>query len=369
MASYRANSPYIDDSLLVAHRACANSAWDNLHNVLSAANIKLSSTEGHVCPPTHCMRALGFDINLDEGTISLPQHKLQEMLEFAAYVLEADQITRQDIKKLVGRISRCIMVIREGRRFLSRLLLLLQGPPLPANTVVPIPDGAKKDLRWWLTYGPRLNSKTLLTLQTLPLTSVFLVDGRVGTGSPPTVGGLCYHTSEFFSMEVPSCFHHQPIHIIEAIALLAASRLWVPKMPDGFIIPIGSDNQAVVLSYQHGRAKEPSLAAMARLLWGVFATSTCSFYLRYVPSHENSSDGVSRLNPQHINFLRSQKWKQLILPKEYFAIDEDFPFSYQEVIPKSCERKSASSAVVKCEINPEDSVKLLEKFLVFLSNI
>ena len=131
-------------------------------------------------------------------------------------------------------------------------------------------------------------------------------------------------------MFVPEPFESQPIHIIEAIVLLAASRLWVSKMPANHLIPIGSDNQAVVLAFQHGRAREPGLAAMARLLWGVFATSTCSFHLRYVPSKENSSDGISRLNQSHIQFLRSQNWSQLVLPDEYFSLDESTPFSYQE---------------------------------------
>ena len=333
---YRANTPYIDDSLLVAHISCADSsAWENILAVFKAANIQLSLTEGHVCPPSRKMRALGFDLDLNEGTISLPIHKLHEMLEFASYIMNANQITKQDIKKLIGRISRCIMVIREGRRFISRLLLLLQGPILPGNTVVNLPDGAKEDLQWWLIYGPKLNAKTLITLPTLPLTSVFLVDGRVSNGNhPPTVGGLCYHTSEFCSMVVPQIYHDEPIHIIEAIALLAASRLWVSKMPEGHLIPVGSDNQAVVLSYQHGRAKEPKLAAMARLLWGIFAMSSCSFNLRYVPSAKNSSDGVSRLNKDHISFLLSQKWSQLYLPEEFFPLDESNPFLYQEVTPK-----------------------------------
>ena len=321
-ANHRACSPYIDDSLQVSHKACATSAWENLLAVFQATNVKLSATEGHVCPPSRSMRALGFDLDLDSGTISLPIHKLHEMLDFASHFHQRGTVTRQDIKRLLGRISRCIMVVREGRRFIGRLLLLLQGPPLPANTPVQVPDSAKQDLEWWLTYGPKLNAKTLLSLPPLPLSSVFLVDGRVDPSQPATVGGLNYHTKEFFSMSVPANFENEPIHVIEAIVLLAASRLWVSKMPHNNLIPIGSDNQAVVLAFQHGRAREPNLAAMARLLWGVFATSTYSFYLRYVPSKENSSDGISRLNQLHVNFLRSQSWTQLLLPDSFFSLDE-----------------------------------------------
>ena len=183
-AYHRACSPYIDDSLFVAHKACADSAWENLLTVFDAANVKLSTTEGHVSPPSRSMRALGFELDLDQGTISIPSHKLLEMLDFARFILEASAVTRHDIKKLLGRISRCIMVIREGRRFIGRLLLLLQGPTLPAQTPVPLPQGAREDLVWWLTYGPRLNTKALLTLPTLPLESVFLVDGSCDSSLP-----------------------------------------------------------------------------------------------------------------------------------------------------------------------------------------
>ena len=330
LTSFRACSPYIDDSLMVAHKACANSAWNNLLVTLQAANVKLSTTEGHICPPARSMRALGFDIDLDLGTVSLPIHKLHEMLDFVSYVLQAPFVTRHDIKKLLGRISRCIMVIREGRQFISRLLLLLQGPVLPSHTKVTLPDAARDDLQWWLTYGPKLNTRVLISLQTLPLTSVFLVDGRSDPDGLASVGGLCYHTKEFFSMLVPQLFKDEPIHVIEAIALLAACRLWVPKMPGGHLIPVGSDNQAVVLSFQHGRAKEASLAAMSSLLWGVFARSSCTFYLRYVPSKENSSDRVPRLNKSHVSFLLSQNWQQLHLPVSFFSLDESKPFIYQE---------------------------------------
>ena len=190
--------------------------------------------------------------------------------------------------------------------------MLLQGPPLLPLVPVPLPQGARDDLLWWVHHGPRLNSKTLISLPTLPRESAFLVDGRGSSADcPPSLGGLCYFTKQFFSMLAPPEFHEEPVHIIEAVALLAACRLWVPLLPEGHLVPIGSDNQAVVLACQHGRAREPRLAALARLLWGVFATSSCTFHLRYVPSKANSSDGVSRLNREHVSFLLSQGWQQI----------------------------------------------------------
>ena len=361
LSSHRSCSPYVDDSLLAAHRACSSSVWANLLAVFEATNIQLSTTEGHICPPSRSMRALGFDVDLDSVSVSIPRHKLDEMIEFVQMILSKDSVSRHEIKRLLGRICRCIMIIREGRRFIGRLLLLLQGPPLPAHVPVPLPVGAKEDLLWWLRHGPQLNHKTLITLTNLPLTSVFLVDGRGSSKDlPPSVGGLCYHTCQFFSMVVPEQFYQVPVHVIEAIALLAASRLWVPLLPGGNLIPIGSDNQAVVAAFQFGRAKDQYLAAMARLLWGVFATSSCSFQLRYVKSEKNSSDGVSRLDRRHINFLTSQGWQRLHLPEAYFSLDESDPFLYQVEIPGTCKQDAfcSSSSPLQPAPNTQDSVNV-----------
>ena len=101
-AYHRACSPYIDDSLHVAHRACAESSWQNLLGVFKAVNIQLSSTDGHICPPSRTMRALGFDLDLDKGTVSLLLYKLHEMLQLANAILLAEQVTKHDIKRLLG---------------------------------------------------------------------------------------------------------------------------------------------------------------------------------------------------------------------------------------------------------------------------
>ena len=164
LAARRACAPYIDDALVAVHRASADSTWSNLLAVFAAANVQLSTTEGHVSPPSRSLRALGFDIDLDKGTVAIPQHKMVEMLEFANLILSHDSVTRQDIKRLLGRICRCIMIIREGRRFIGRLLRLLQGPPLPSNIRVPLPLDAKEDLLWWVRHGPQLNTKSLISI-------------------------------------------------------------------------------------------------------------------------------------------------------------------------------------------------------------
>jgi hypothetical protein len=330
-AAYRGITNYIDDALFTAHQACADSAWQNLLTVYDAANIQLSSTPGHVSPPGRQVRALGFDVDCDTGILSIPADKLQEMVSFAGALLNAGHATRHQIKQLLGRICRCIMVITEGRAFIGRLLSLLRGPPQPPLDLVPLPNGALEDLRWWVRHGPHLNGRALIEPPAPTLTSAFLVDGRgrQADGGPPSLGGLYYAGKEFFAMTAPARFHTAPVHVIEAIALLAAARAWVHTMPAFSLVAIGSDNQPVVNAFQYGRATDPALAAMARLLWGIFATSTCTFKLRYVPSKQNSADGVSRLSQTDIQTLSDLGWRRVSLPASFFDLDETDVFRYQ----------------------------------------
>ena len=334
-AAWRAISPYIDDALVVAHRACAAGVWDNLLAVYEAANIKLSTTAGHVSNPSRQVRALGFHVDCDTGFVSIPPGKLNEMLVLVANLIEAGVATPLQVKQLLGRVCRCIMVIKEGRPFISRLIELIEGQPARPLEPRRLHPGQLADLHWWARHGPKLNERALIAPPTGPLTSTILVDGRgrQADGGLPSLGGLCYPIRQFFAMVAPAEFAQSPVHVIEAIALLAAARAWVPTLPEYSVVAIGSDNQPVVNAFHHGRASDPALAAMTRLLWGVFATSTCTAELRYVPTKDNSADGVSRLNTKDITCLSETGWTRLSLPPAYFALDESDVFHYQEAAP------------------------------------
>ena len=342
----RGTSTYIDDTLLAAHKACAVSAWQNVLGANEAANIKLSTTPGHVSPPGRSVIALGFLVDCDSGSVSLPPEKLGEMLVLAAQVLEAGSCTRKTLQMLLGRLARVIMVVREGHRFIGRLLSLIQGPQVPPSHLISLTEEAAQDLLWWLRHGPLLNARTVVTMPVLSGEAVILTDGRgKGVGNLPSVGGLCYNSKEYFSMVVPATYHEAPVHVIEAVALLAACRRWVPGLPPGCVVPVGCDNMGVVMSYQGGKARNRYLAAAARLLWGVFAMSGSVISLRYVPSSQNSSDGVSRLKADHCSFLDENGWVRVVLADDLFSLDEDSPVVFKEGMQGDCRQPPSVSAL------------------------
>ena len=344
-STFRACAPYVDDAMLVMHKACAASVWNNVLSIYKACGVSLSSTPGHVFPASQTMCALGFDVDCDTGMVSIPAHKVSEMLVLAKAAVRKGRVTRQEVKQLLGRLCRCIMVIREGRKFIGRLLQLIQGPTQPSHEIVDLPDEARADLSWWISHAPSLNLKAIISPTPLSTASVFLTDGRGSSkDGPPSVGGLCHITKQLFSLTTPPSLHHEPVHVIEAVAVLAAARIWVPHLPLDRVIPVGCDNQAVVHACQGGKARDPQLAAMSRLLWGVFSSSSSTFKVLYVPSEQNTADGVSRLNPEHVRFLLACGWQQLFPPPVYFELDEVNPLLYQAVTLSSCPQPQAYSS-------------------------
>ena len=74
-ATTRAITTYIDDSLLAIHRAVSSSVWSNVGQIHRSVNITMSNTPGHMSPPNRSMLALGFLVDCDSRTISIPAGK------------------------------------------------------------------------------------------------------------------------------------------------------------------------------------------------------------------------------------------------------------------------------------------------------
>ena len=318
----RASMPYIDDNLMVASASVASSFWENNLQVFSSLNVKLSTTPGHVSPPARQMKALGFNVDLDNNELSIPIEKIQELCVWLDFVGSKANLPRSDLKKLLGRIMRVSMVVSEGRKFSNRLLQLLRGPEQSGS--VKLSDQARADIAWWRHVAPTINSRCLIVAPEALIDSVFVVDGRgyLADGSPPSIGGLCFPLKQFFSQELPSSMSKLPIHTVEAVALLGAARAWFHLLPQGQNYPVGSDSRPVVDSVMFGRAKDDSLAACTRLLWSIHAALGSSSRVVYVSSKENASDGLSRLQQSEVQKYKDLGWTQIFLSPAQLSLEE-----------------------------------------------
>ena len=147
--------------------------------------------------------------------------------------------------------------------------------------------------------------------------------GRLHTGEPPAVGGLHFALKEFFSCPVPAYLAHLPIHVIEAVAMLVAVRLWVPHMPQGSQVTVGSDSMPVVESVNQGKPREKHLQATARLIWHHLAVAQVQLTIQYVPTKQNVADPLSRLEQGEVDRLLADGWVQVFVPEPLFSLSEE----------------------------------------------
>ena len=115
-SAYRATLPYIDDGLLVMHKAVAEAFWRNIRAVFKVLNIKISETSSHICPPS----------------------------------------------------QKITMVVECGRRIVKRILDVLRSPVVPGTTLISITPEVAADLNWWLYTGPKLNARAVIQPVHLP---------------------------------------------------------------------------------------------------------------------------------------------------------------------------------------------------------
>ena len=232
-------------------------------------------------------------------------------------------MTRVPLKLLKSLLGRMARQSRAGRRFINRLLETVQGPFRPTNTLITLSNGQREDLSWWVRYGVLLNTRAVISLPPMPRKAVIVTDGRGSSSEgPPSIGGLCYPLKEYFSTVVADEFHDSPVHVIEAVALVVAVRLWIECLGGQSLVPIGCDNMAVVAAVNRDRSKEPSLSATARLVWSMFRRIGSTCHLRYVSTDLNASDGVSRLNSAHTKFLSDSGWKGVSVDSSYCSLVE-----------------------------------------------
>ena len=113
-----------------------------------------------------------------------------------------------------------------------------------------------------------------------------------------------------------------PIHVVEAVALVVAARLWVPLLHGEHTVVVGSDSRPVVDSVMFGRAKDEALQAATRLLWFLHAVHDVHLIVRYVNTKVNPSDPLSRLDKEEVGRLLAEDWQLVVLDQDIFSLDE-----------------------------------------------
>ena len=137
---------YIDDIYACCHKDKADEAFHTLLQVINSIGLPVNPKK--VFQPCEKLSILGIVVDTYQGTFSIEDEKLDEIIQLCQETIIKDQITKRDLQRLLGKllyISRCV---KGARIFLNRLLSTLREQ---GDSPIIIPtQGFYLDILWFL---------------------------------------------------------------------------------------------------------------------------------------------------------------------------------------------------------------------------
>lgn len=279
-------SAYLDDfGMCFSSENQANASFKAFCSLTQTLGLTLADEKS--VPPTHELDWLGYKVNSNTMTITIPPKKLEEVLQDCRAWLNKSRADKRMIQAIAGcliYISNCIL---PGRKFTSRILGTLRA--MGDRSWTTLTPEFKADLRWFAVYAEKANGLSLLTPRR-PTFDIECDASLLGAGGSSST--CCYQWT--FS---PAHIKNYPvIHHLEAINVVIAIRTLVPQSPTGPLnIIVWTDNSASAWALQTGRTKDSTLAACAREIWLIASIHNHNIVIKHKPGSELLlADALSR---------------------------------------------------------------------------
>ena len=277
---------YLDDLIGVSLPDEGWEAYDSLGQLLS--QLGLLENFDKACPPATSQLVLGVLINTVDGTVSVPDDRMAEIMELVSMWQGKSKSSKTELQSLIGKLQYVTKCVLQSRVFMNRLLETLRS--MKSKKVIKLSESFRKDLKWWKLFMDKYNGVSFIpsSFWTEPDVSFATDSCMVGCG------GIC--SKEYFHTPFPNDIAQQelPIHCLEMLAVLLAVRMWGCHL-QGMKVQIFCDNQPAVQVINSGRTKDSFMASCIRELW--LEVSKYGFQLRavHLPGEDNRvPDWLSR---------------------------------------------------------------------------
>ena len=255
---------YIDDTLGFSPQCLAN---DNFSSFLALADhlgLRMSTTEGHMSPPSTVCICLGLEYDTVANTVSLPQEKVTAFTAMLQDWLTKTQTTEKQLASLAGKLLNASNVFFAGRLFVNRVLATKRRAARLTHKTVYIDEDFRDDLKWW---SEAINLRNGVSFLVHMSTALITLDASTHgwAGRKPGIGAYHYGLNEYISVCPPS--HLQDLHIndLELLAHVLVVRVWGARMQKQHIT-IKTDNESCYFLLSRGRSSFDNRLRMARIV-------------------------------------------------------------------------------------------------------
>ena len=150
---------YVDDFCGVdKDMKSAQTSFEDFSSVCDFLGLQLAPEKA--AKPATKMEWLGFEIDSVTMIVTVPQAKLEEVIEEAKVWLTKKSATRQEFQQIAGKLAHISHCIRHARKFMCRLLANLRMAPQFGK--VGVSSELKKDIEWFLHFAQDFNGRILI---------------------------------------------------------------------------------------------------------------------------------------------------------------------------------------------------------------
>lgn len=187
-----------------------------------AKKLGLTLADEKSVPPTQRMDWLGYTVDSNQMSITIPQQKLHDVVQDCKSWLNKSRVNKKTVQAIVGRlvyISNCVL---PGRKFTSRIIGTLRA--MEDRQWTTISKEFKADLRWFAAYAETANGRYLISPSRQPF-NIECDASLLGAGGN---SDSQYYQWVFTPEHIKN---FTAIHHLEAINVVVAIRTLTPP-PD-----------------------------------------------------------------------------------------------------------------------------------------
>lgn len=277
---------YLED-----YASCESSYEKALANykafIKTTTDLGLKLAEDKCQPPATSIDWLGYHINTDRMTVTVPAKKLAEVLQECEKWTSRSRANKKSLQSLIGKLMHVAYCIPHARKFTIRLLATLRA--LQDRLWTTLTPDVKLDIKWFLNYASPGNGISLLTSNH--------TDFEIECDACLLGAGGASH-DQFYKWEFTPRHKklYTTIHALEAINILVALCTLAPA-PQGYQshVIIHTDNIASSFALMTGKTKDSVLGACARQIWLEAARRHLDFTIKHKPGSQIPlADALSR---------------------------------------------------------------------------
>ena len=238
--------------------------------------------------PTTLMTFLGFQLDTLEMTVSLPPEKLERIARLVQEWLSRTCCTKSELDSLIGQLQHASAVVRAGRSFLRRMIVLAKSRRSPSH-YIRLNKSFRSDLMWWHTFLKDWNGISLLASLGKATPTVAITSDASGSWG---CGAFC--GTHWFQLQWPQTAKTHSIAVLEFIPIIIAGMVWGSEW-ENCQVRARCDNQAVVDIISARYCRDDSLMHLLRCLFLIEARHSFTIVPRHIPGKINRlADKLSR---------------------------------------------------------------------------